>query len=85
MHRRIVMPLIALMLLLPADAFARAGGGSRSFSRSPGYGSGGRRRGGGGFFFFGGGGGGGGGILLLIIIAVVAFLIFRSVRGRRTR
>ncbi len=81
------MPLIALLLLLPADAFARAGGGSRSFSRSPSYGGGSRGRGGGGgFFFFGGsgGGGGGGGILLIIIIAVVAFLIFRSMRGRRT-
>lgn len=86
--RRGVLLWLSLMLLVPGDAFARAGGGTRSF-RSPGGGGGfsGRGRGFGGghhFFFFGGGGGGGGGLLLIIIVIVLFVLITRGGRGRRT-
>ncbi len=93
-HRRILLLVVSLLTLLPADALARAGGGSFGFKgRSPSFGGGGfgsRARGFGGghhFFFFGGGGGGGGLLLILVIIIVVAvvlFLMSRRGRGRRS-
>jgi len=94
MRRRVLLLAVSLLTLLPSDALARAGGGSRSFSR-PGFGGGRSGRGFGGnrgfgggghhFFFFGGGGGGGGGILLIIILVGVAlFFLSRRARGRRS-
>ncbi len=91
MRSRVLFLAISLYTLLPADALARAGGGSRGF-RAPsygggrgGYGYGGRPRGGGGFFFFGGnGGGGGGGFLTLILIFFVVMFLF-SLSSRRRR
>lgn len=88
MPRRVLALAVSLLSLLPADALARAGGGSHSFGGGGGSRGSGRGFGGGGghhFFFFGGGGGGGGFFLLLIIIAlIVAFMIFRSRRQPRT-
>jgi uncharacterized membrane protein len=85
MPHRVLLLVVSLLTLLPADALARAGGGSHSF-RSPssgGYRGSGRGLGGGHHFFFFGGGGGGGGFLLLIIIALaVLFMISRARRQR---
>lgn len=89
MHRRVLLLAVLLLTLLPADALARAGGGSHSFGgRSPsfgggGFGSPGRGFGGGHHFFFFGGGGGGSVLLIIIIIVVVLFLMSR--RGGRGR
>lgn len=86
MQRRALFLAISLLTLLPADALARAGGGSRSFrapSSGGGYGSRGYGRGGGGLFFFGGGGGGGF-LVLIVIVLVVLFLVSRAGRGRRS-
>jgi uncharacterized membrane protein len=87
MTHRVLLLVVSLLTLLPADALARAGGGSHSF-RSPssgGYRGSGRGIGGGHHFFFFGGGGGGGGFLLLIIIGlVVLFLVSRARRQRST-
>jgi len=88
---RLLAFAVALLALLPADALARAGGGSHSFSSGGGsFGSRGFGRGGGGFggghhfFFFGGGGlGGGGGLILIIILIVVGYLIYRAVQKSR--
>lgn len=85
MARRGLLLCVSLMLLVPGEAFARAGGGTHSF-RAPRGGGGfsGRGRGFGGghhFIFFGGGGGG---LLLIIILIVVVVLITRGRRGRRT-
>lgn len=88
-RHRILLLTVSLMTLLPADALARAGGGTRGYSRSPGFGGGGGTRsygrgyGGGHFIFFGGGGGGGGFLLILLIMFVVLFLLSRGSRGRR--
>jgi uncharacterized membrane protein len=77
MLRRISLLVASLLVLIPADALARAGGGSHSFS-SPSGGSRGTGRGfGGGHFFFFGGGGGGGFLLLIVIVVVVLFVISR--------
>jgi hypothetical protein len=81
MNRRIVLLAVSLLSLLPADALARAGGGSRGF-RGP-SGGGGRGFGGGHHFFFFGGGGGGGLLLLILIVLVVLFLISRGRGARR--
>lgn len=83
MPHRVLLLVASLLTLLPADALARAGGGSHSF-RSPSYGGRGSGRGiGGGHHFFFFGGGGGGGFLLLIVIALaVLFLISRARRQR---
>jgi uncharacterized membrane protein len=72
---------IALLLVLPADAFGAAGGGSG------GYGGGG---GGGGGGYSGGGGGSGGGSLsgvevVLIVIAVIVFVIFSAITAAFAR
>lgn len=82
MFRRVLPLVVSLLVLLPADALGRAGGGSRGF-RSPSGGGGGSRGFGGGrhFFFFGGGGGGF--LLLIILVIIVAVLISRN-RGRRS-
>jgi len=88
MRYRALLLVVWVLTLLPADALARAGGGTRSF-RSPSFGGGGYRGRGVGhgphFFFFPGGGGGGGGLLLLVIIivVVVVFLVIRARRARR--
>ena len=80
MNRRIVLLAVSLLSLLPADALARAGGGSRGFRGPSG---GGRGFGGGHHFFFFGGGGGGGLLLLILIVLVVLFLISRGRGARR--
>lgn len=81
----VVASLPTLLTLLPADALARAGGGSHGFSgHSSGFGGGGSRGrgfGGGHHFFFFGGGGGGSFLLIILIIVVVLFLVSRR-RGR---
>lgn len=88
MLRRVLLLAISLLTLLPADALARAGGGSHSFHSpsSGGRGSRGFGRGFGGghhhFFFFGGGGGGGFLVLIVIVLVVVLFVIFRARRRR---
>jgi len=88
MTNRALLFTISLLTLLPADALAKAGGGTRSF-RSPSLGGPGTRGGGRGlhgphFFFFPGGGGGVLGLLLLVVIVlVVLFLISRARRSRR--
>ena len=88
MTNRVLLLAISLLTVLPADALAKAGGGTRSF-RSPSFGGPGTRGGGRGFhgphfFFFPGGGGGGLGFLLLIVIVIVVlFLISRARRSRR--
>src|SRR5206468_6511013 len=85
---RLVALALTLLALLPADALARAGGGSHSFSSggsSRGFGGGGL---GGGhhFIFFGGGGfGGGGGFLVILILLVVGYLIYRAIRNNQNR
>lgn len=86
MQYRALFLAISLLTLLPADALARAGGGSRSFrapSSGGGYGSRGYGRGGGGLFFFGGGGGGGGFLVFILIMLVVLFLLSRARRERQ--
>ena len=96
--RRLVAPAalvtaLGLMpvLLAPAAAYARGGGGRGGFG---GGGGGGYRGGGGtgfgtggGFLFLGGGSGGGGGFLLLIILLIVAYVLFKnwSQRARSRR
>lgn len=83
MRSRIILFVVALLTLLPADALARAGGGSAGFrGRSPGSGGGRGFGGGHHFFFFGGGGGGGGFLLIIMIVLVVLFLLSRNRRGR---
>lgn len=82
LRSRVLLAAISLLMLLPADALARAGGGSRGF-RSPSGGGGARGSGrgfGGPFFFFGGGGGL---LLLIVVVLVVLFLISRARRQRR--
>jgi hypothetical protein len=82
MRSRVVLFVVALLTLLPADALARAGGGSAGFrGRSPGSG-GGRGFGGGHHFFFFGGGGGGGFLLIIMIFLVVLFVMSRTRRRR---
>jgi hypothetical protein len=79
--RRALLLWLTLLAALPADALARAGGGTHSFhspsfggrSRGFGHGIGGHH-----FFFFGGGGGGG--FLFILLIVVVLILISRSRR-----
>ena len=85
MRHRALFLAISLLTLLPADALARAGGGSRSFrapSSGGGYGSRGYGRGG-GLFFFGGGGGGGGFLVFILIMLVALFLLSRARRERQ--
>ena len=78
--RFILLAAVSLMLLAPAEALARAGGGSHGFS-SPGRGGGYRGVGHGGHFFFFGGGGGG----LLLLIPIFVFVMVLSSRARRPR
>lgn len=86
MSQRVLLLVASLLTLLPADALARAGGGSHSFRSPSGSRGSGRGIGGGHHFFFFGGGGGGGGFLLLIVIAlVVLFLIARARRQRSSQ
>jgi uncharacterized membrane protein len=80
--RSILLSAVSLLLLAPAEALARAGGGSHGFS-SPGRGGGYRGVGHGGHFFFFGGGGGGGLFLLILIIVFVMVLNSRARRPRR--
>jgi uncharacterized membrane protein len=91
MPGRVLLLVTWLLLLVPADSLARAGGGSSGF-RSPSFGGGGASRGfgrgyggglggGRGIFFFGGGGGGL--LLLIVIVIVVLFFISRARRARR--
>jgi hypothetical protein len=81
MVSRALASAISLLLLLPVDALARAGGGSRGFGAPRGGGgTHGFGRGGGHFFFFGGGGGG----LFFLLLLVVLVLVLSS-RGRRRR
>ena len=85
LRTKILLLAAAFLTLVPADALARAGSGSHSFSgggRSFGSSRGRAYGGGHHFFFFGGGGGGGGFFLLLIILVVVAVMMSR---GRRRR
>lgn len=84
MRHRLLFLCVSVLVLLPADAWARAGGGSSGFrGGGGGRGFGGSGRGGGGqFFFFGGGGGG---FLLLILIAVVVLIVVSRSRGRRSQ
>ncbi|MDQ3850463.1 MAG: hypothetical protein M3296_07610 [Actinomycetota bacterium] len=88
MQLRVFLLVASLLMLLPADVLARAGGGSHGFSRrAPGFGGGGygsRGRGFGGHHFFFFGGGGGGILLIIMIILVVLFLLSRSARARRS-
>lgn len=83
---RVLLLAVWLLVSLPGDALARAGGGSHSF-RSPSSGGShgsGRGFGGGHHFFFFGGGGGGGGFLLLIILVVLVVLVLRARRRQRS-
>ena len=79
--------LLTWLALVPADALARAGGGSHSFGGGGfgggGFGGGSRGRGFGGgrhFFFFGGGGGGS--LLLIIVIVIIVVVLFLAARSR---
>jgi hypothetical protein len=83
MRHRIMLLAFSLLALLPADALARAGGGSHSFSRGPSGRSGGRGFGGGHHFFFFGGGGGGSILLIIIIVVIVLVVMSRRGGGRR--
>ena len=67
---------VASVLLAPAAAFARGGGGSGGFGGGGGgfRGTGGTRFGSGGIFFLGGGNGS----LLILIVIVVVFLLLRN-------
>jgi predicted lipid-binding transport protein (Tim44 family) len=82
-----IAPVLFVLLVLPAQAFARAGGGSSGFG-------GGGGGGGGGSSYHGTGGSGGGGswtdVLGLLIVVGLFFLIsgfftWRTVRRRRQR
>ena len=90
-----VLGSIGLLLLIPAEALARAGGGGGFH----GGGGGGFHGGGGGGFHGGGGGGGGGGndglivwliielfrhpILGIAVLAIIAFVYWRSSQNRQ--
>jgi predicted lipid-binding transport protein (Tim44 family) len=83
---RPIPPALFLLLILPAEAFARAGGGSS------GYGGGGGGGGGGGSGYSGGSGGGGSwtDVLGLVIVVGLFFAVsgifsWRAVRRRRKR
>jgi hypothetical protein len=80
MVSRALAPAISLLLLLPVDAMARAGGGSRGFGAPRGGGTHGYGRGGGHFFFFGGGGGG-----FFFLLIVIILIVLVTSRGRRRR
>jgi uncharacterized membrane protein len=82
MRSRLLLGVLWLLALPPAEALARGGSGTHSFRAPSGRGFGGRGFGGHHFFFFGGGGGGGFLLTVLIVVAVL-ILVSRSRRSRR--